>query len=136
MNTQRTKLRQEEGAVLVESIIVLPVLMLLLFGTIQFGLILSAHITVRNASAVAARTASLDGSSDGASIRQAARDALEPMLDSTVVADANITITDKTVNGEVATEVSINYPFSLFIPFVVPGQNGGVLNLVASSTMR
>ncbi|MEO1444389.1 MAG: TadE family protein, partial [Chloroflexota bacterium] len=50
--------KQRQGQTLVEFAITLPILLVLLFGIIEFGRIFQAWIAVQNASRVAARYAS------------------------------------------------------------------------------
>jgi Flp pilus assembly protein TadG len=51
----KTKTTKHKGQALVEMALVLPILLLLLFGIIEFGRILNAYIMVSNASREAAR---------------------------------------------------------------------------------
>ncbi len=57
--------RREEGQALVEMAIALPVLLLLLIGIIQFGLLLNKYITLTDAARAGARQLAIEaGSSD------------------------------------------------------------------------
>lgn len=121
---------------MVEFSLILPVLLLFLCGVIQYGYLLASYITVRNASAVAARYAKLsDPQPSTTAVQNVARDALAPML---VPAHANApTVTDVTIGGVAgAKRVSITYPLPLWFPFVVPGSSGGTFNVTAHTTMR
>ena len=51
--------KREDGNVLVEFALIMPVLLLIIAGIIQFGFILNAKIAVNSASYEAARTATL-----------------------------------------------------------------------------
>jgi len=53
---------KEQGQATVEMALVLPVLLLLLTGIIQFGIIFNAYITVAHASREGARVAAVGGS--------------------------------------------------------------------------
>ena len=129
--------RGERGALFIETLIILPVFLLLVFGVIQFGLLLSAHITVRNASAVAVREAILEGT-DNDDVITAARDALRPMLDDSIMSDIELVNVNRTcqVNGYDATCVTVNYDFPLMFSWVVPGQNLDTITLTSISVMR
>lgn len=48
-------LRNENGQALVEFAIILPILLILIMGIVQFGLVLNAYITIENASREGAR---------------------------------------------------------------------------------
>jgi Flp pilus assembly protein TadG len=70
-------IRQEEGQGMVEFAMVLPILMAILLGIVQFGVIFSNYETLTDAGRVAARkaaTARFSGD-NGAAARQAAKDA-------------------------------------------------------------
>jgi Flp pilus assembly protein TadG len=128
--------REERGSSLVEAAILLPFLVLMVFGIIEYGSIMSAYVTLRNASAVAARAAVLDAAT-ATGIKQAAKDAISPMLDQSRLTDDRILIdTTKQVNGQNATEVKLSYDLPLVVPFIVPGHTGDHLTLTAATTMR
>ena len=55
----RSKIYSEHGNVFVELALVMPILILLVTGIIQFGFILNAKVAVNSASYEAARTATL-----------------------------------------------------------------------------
>lgn len=56
-------LRNERGQALVEFALILPILLILIMGIVQFGLVLNAYITIENASREGARRG-IVGSSD------------------------------------------------------------------------
>lgn len=58
---QRTRRGRDSGAAAVEFALVFPMLVVLVFGIIDFGGLVNAHVTVANAARDAARTASLSG---------------------------------------------------------------------------
>jgi Flp pilus assembly protein TadG len=78
----RSRLRGQSGAAAVEFALVLPVLLLLLFGIIEFGRLMTTYSTVRSAGREAARYGSAVGQSsngvpryaDCTGIRAAAKD--------------------------------------------------------------
>jgi len=55
----------DRGAVLVEAALILPLLLLFVFGIIEFGLLLRGHNAVTNAAGTAARVASSEPKSSG-----------------------------------------------------------------------
>jgi len=114
----------------------LPLLALLLFGIIQYGFIFGAYITLRNASAVAARHAILQSPTPTqTSIENVARGAIQPMLSPANLASVSITSVD--VAGQPATNVTLVYNMPLIVPFVVPGKTAGAsLTLTATTIMR
>jgi len=129
---------KEKGSVLLESAIVLPILMLFVFGIVQFGMLLAAHIAMHNASALAVREAVVH-LKDTEDVRQAAIDALKQssFFDSQVL-DANpesIVNVDPnfSVGGESATRVSIEYQMPVLLRMIIPS---ATITLRASSVMR
>jgi Flp pilus assembly protein TadG len=126
--------RTERGGVMVEAALIFPVVVLLLFGIIQYGYILSAKICLRNASAVAARTAILDDRTDD-EIVQSARDAVGIMLDSGSEF-LSVALTTEIVDDVETRTVSLSYDLPLIVPFMVPGSSDGNLVITADATMR
>jgi hypothetical protein len=63
------RIKNEDGATLVEMAFVLPVLMLLIFGSVEFGLAFKERLTVASAANSAARTGATMGTRDEADIR-------------------------------------------------------------------
>lgn len=138
-------LRRESGQHLVEFALVLLPLALLLCGICQYGFIYCAAMTVRNASATAARYATLgNGGAYGtttnaptvAQIQSVAQDTLAPMITATinnviVTVDQNATVGG--VGG--ATSVKVQYNLPLIIPWVVPGRSAGDTRAITATTI-
>ena len=127
--------RKQSGQSLVEFALTLPLLALLLFGIIQYGLIFAAVITVRTASAVGARYAVV-GTPSTNSVVAVATGAVAPLL---VANNATATVNmNATVGGTSgAKSVTVSYNLPLIIPFVVPGKTAGsTLALSATTVMR
>lgn len=128
--------KSDTGVSMTEFAIVLPVFALFLFGVIQFGLIFSTQLALRNATSVAARFAVLGGAGGGhteSEVKQAAVDASSGILEITT---ADVTVADETVGGESAKKITITYDLDLLLPFVVPGQVNGQLTLRSEAFMR
>jgi Flp pilus assembly protein TadG len=63
----------EQGAEVIEMVLVLPLLLALLFGLVDFGFLFQQYLVMTNAAAEGARVASLPGySADDVSARVAA----------------------------------------------------------------
>ncbi|MNX95093.1 TadE-like protein [compost metagenome] len=75
MTLRERALRDESGQSLVEFAIVLPILLVLTFGTIQLGIFLQRQITLTGASFLAARAATVGGR-DGVSFEAPAKEVL------------------------------------------------------------
>lgn len=137
----RTSGGPRKGQSLVEFAMVLPILVVLLFGIIQFGFIFAAYMTIRNATVIAARYAVLSVTNSPptkAQIQDVAKQAVTPMLKISNVTAVNVD-TNVTVGAAAgATSVQIVYNLPLIIPFVVaPGQDvPNTLTLSATTVMR
>jgi Flp pilus assembly pilin Flp len=109
--------RDEEGAAAVEFAFLLPLLVLLLFGFIQFGIALNTRIQATNAAREAARAAVVGiddwGDVDGLEFWESTRQRAG------VGEISNCTLTTADVIGGTLT-VTFDYPLDLVIPFL-PG---------------
>jgi len=107
--------RDQEGAAAVEFALLLPLLVLLLFGMIEFGLAFNTRIQATNAAREAARMAvvGVDNWSDvgGLPFWQVVRQ------DAGVGSISNCSLTTDDVLGGTLT-VSFDFPLNLRIPFM------------------
>jgi Flp pilus assembly pilin Flp len=107
--------RDQEGAAAVEFALLLPLLVLLLFGMIEFGLAFNTRIQATNAAREAARQAvvGIDNWSDvgGLPFWQVVRQ------DAGVGSITNCVLTTDDVLGGTLT-VSFDFPLNLRIPFM------------------
>lgn len=118
---------------MVELALILPFLMLILFGIMQWGLIFNAYITVRHAAQVTARTLSLPVT-NAASPTSIAIQAIAPLNPANLVQP--ITTNGATVGGSAAVQVRLTYRFPVILRFVVPGASSGTLVLNAQAIAR
>ena len=102
----------ESGQTLVEFAALLPVLCLLLFGIIQFGVVFHDYITVTDASRVGARKAAVSRhvGDTGAAAEAAARNAATSLDEVLVTADCESDDWD-TPGSDVSCTVT--YPYSI-----------------------
>ena len=110
-----TPRRREGGAAAVEFALLLPLLVLLLFGIIEFGFAFSTRIQATNAAREAARLAVVGvddwGNISGKSFWQVVRE------DAGVSSISNCTLATDDVLGGTLT-VSFDFPLNLAIPFM------------------
>jgi Flp pilus assembly protein TadG len=125
-------LKNKQGQALVELALVLPILLMLLMGTIEFGRIFHSYLLITNAAREGAR-AGIVGFDDTA-IREKVRD-----VSGFGLTDTQISITPEDPNSRtrgVALTVSVvDFSVDLITPFldlVVPNP----FPLAASTTMR
>jgi len=71
MNKKKMTIRSERGNVLIEFALILPVLILIIAGIIQFGFLLNAKIAVNTASYEAVRAATLSDDPEAGAIEAA-----------------------------------------------------------------
>src|SRR3954469_14916832 len=110
----------DRGAVAVEFALVLPVLLLVIFGIIDFGRMLYAKITLAEAAHEGARAAALVGQSAGAS--QVAKSVTG--LD-TSAGPVTATVVACTSDPDADATVTVRYTFKLVTPLAALVGLGG-----------
>jgi Flp pilus assembly protein TadG len=139
---------QEKGASAVEFALVLPLLLLLVFGIIEFGLLLYNKAMITNASREGARAGVLfhtdgDGNLDRlskAEIEEIVRDYCQNFLVTfsstpSLMVDADPEPTETIPSGDYLT-VTVSYRYSFLLVPAFIAELGGGLDLGASTTMR
>jgi Flp pilus assembly protein TadG len=118
---------RDRGAAAVEFVLVLPVLLLIIFGIIDFGRMLYTQITLSQAAQSAARAGAILGVDKGKTEGQNAASGLDPSaLQVAVTACA-----DSTDNPPNAT-ATLTYHFTFVTPLaVLANLNGGGVDLVS-----
>ena len=126
---KRNLKRNEEGQTMVEFTLVLPVLMVVLFGIIQFGITFNNYVALTDAVRAGARTAAVSRLSSTPTtdtvtrVKNASGD-----LDSSKV---SVTVTSTWVHGDDVT-VKATYPYSISLLGVVVASG----NLSSTTTER
>lgn len=107
--TLRRRSTDERGVAMVEAALILPILVLLLFGIVEFGRAFNAQVTMTHAAREGVREYAINKDLGAATAKaKNAASGLDPAL-MTVTATA-------CVEGE-QTELTVEYPFSYDIPF-------------------
>lgn len=90
--SQRATRKGEEGAALVEMAFVLPVLFLLIFGALEFGMVFKERLTIASAASSAGRTGATMGTREAADIRilEALEAGLYDQVDASVIVRVEI----------------------------------------------
>ena len=121
------RLQNQQGAALVEFAVVLPMLLLLLFGIIEFGRVLSVSHSVNSAAREGARVASLPGSDNDSVLAAIQNDlALAGLAVDSVEFDP-IDISTASPDQPVTVRVIINYESVGWVQGFIPGFSGGQL---------
>jgi Flp pilus assembly protein TadG len=104
------KIRSERGQTMTEFAIVLPILVVLLFGVIQFGIIFNNYVTLTDAVRAGARKAAVSRHTNPVSEGEAAVRKAAQGLNQT---DLNVTVSAPVVaHGEDVT-VEATYPYDI-----------------------
>lgn len=125
----KTKDRHESrGASMVEFALVLPVLVLLLFGVIEFTRAYNAKTSMTHAAREGARTLALRGSVSDAQARVRAS---SPSLN-----QANLTITTTPASGTCTPGQTVTVVVSYRMPYSIPLFRSGEWSLQETGVMR
>lgn len=119
--------RGERGAAAVEFALILPILILLVLGLIEFSRVYNIQISLSNAAREGARTMAVQNSLP---IARSAAIAAAPSI-SPAVSDAQIAISPTTCTAGATVDVTISYNVSLMTGFF-----GATLPLTGRGVMR
>lgn len=117
-------IRNEKGAALVEAAVVLPVVILLIFGVFEFGRAYNARITLTHATRESVRVLAISGDADAAEAR---------LVEASVPLDPSLLSFSSTAcdAGE-PTSVTATYPFSYDIPLF----GSATISMSSTAVMR
>jgi Flp pilus assembly protein TadG len=108
--TKRVSFRNQQGQSMTEFALVLPLLVILLFGVIQFGIVFNHYITLTDAVRAGARKGAVGRrlQNPNAAVEQQVRDAATDLKE----ADLNVTVTSSWTQGS-DVSVTASYPYSI-----------------------
>lgn len=117
----------ERGSATVEFALVLPILMLLMFGIIEFGRVLSVQHLLNTAAREGARTAALPGADNATVIAK-----INEVLSGAGLSYDSLQLTPSDVssagrNDPVTVRVQVNYESVAWVGGIVPGFGGSQL---------
>jgi len=124
-------IRNEKGQSLVEFAILLPVLLLLLMGILEFGLMLNSYLTINNSAREGARLGIVAGSN--IEIKQLINN-ISPNLDSKYLV-INVTPPEGNRKSGDTLKVEVIYNYHVIIP-IISNILGNVVELKAQTSMR
>ncbi|MDH8677312.1 TadE/TadG family type IV pilus assembly protein [Fusibacter bizertensis] len=127
----KRKLKNENGQSMVEFALIVPLLLLIIVGIIEFGFMFSGYLTLTNASREAVRTISL-GRSDSAAILRANDTIVNLDKDQMLV---KIDPSDAAREQGDSVTVTITYDYTFLTPFM-EAIFGGDFQIEVSTTMR
>jgi Flp pilus assembly protein TadG len=133
-----TPITNQKGAAAIEMAIVTPLLVVLLFGIIEFSLAFYNKSMITNASRVGARAAIAGLTDVNQRIIDYCNDKLLDLTNNDDVVDtSDITITNVNLVGDTknAVSVSIDYTYNFLFGSLI-GLDNANLNMSANTTMR
>lgn len=125
--------KDEKGQSVVEFAILLPILLLLLMGIIQFGIIFSAQIALTNAAREGARAASVG--KNEAEVKERVMDAIEGHSTLDLMKD-NITVEYPDSVGKEVKVIITDASINLIVPVPDVFVPGNSINIGAKASMR
>jgi Flp pilus assembly protein TadG len=124
-------LRNQKGQALVEFVIILPVVLLMILGIVQFGMMLNSYLSITNAVREGARVGII-GSTD-TEIRGAVIGTSPSLQPGSMT--ISITPSENTRNSGDTLTVSIDYNYQLTVP-IISNLFNNVVVLKAQTSMR
>lgn len=124
-------LRNQKGQALVEFAIILPVILLMVMGIVQFGMMLNSYLSITNAAREGARVGIIG--STNTEIRDAITGTSPSLQPEKMI--ISITPSESTRNSGDTLTVSINYDYELTVPIISNLFNNAVV-LKAQTSMR
>jgi Flp pilus assembly protein TadG len=133
--------KNEDGAELIEMAIVLPLLLLLIMGMVDFGFLFQRYVVLTNAAAEGARVASLPGYSAADVTARVAAYAANGGVPGTVnTATAAVTLPGANGGSWPGTEVTVTHVYTYQyvgpIAALFGGGIGGNVTITSRATMR
>jgi len=123
-------IKNQKGQALVEFTIILPILLLLVMGIFQFGMMINSYLTIQNAVREGARVA-IVGSTDTEIIQQMKQ--TSPALNSNQLS-INITPSQQMRRSGEALTIKASYQYQMTVPII--SNLFGQVTLNAQTSMR
>jgi Flp pilus assembly protein TadG len=128
-----TRTNKDKGQALVEFAIILPILLLLLLGILQFGVVFNNYIQVTSAAREGARKAAVSRTLGTTGATSAARTAAKSASPGLHLSDSQITVTPSNAFAQGSdVTVTVRYPYSINLLGRVVASG----NLTSSTTTR
>lgn len=126
------RLRNPRGQAMVELALVLPLVLLVLFGIMEFGLVFQAYLTVNHVAREGARLAAVGGTN------AAINSLITANAAGLTLADLTVTITPSSEASRTAgtmVTVRVDYRFRLIVP-LISDITGATIPMAAALSMR
>jgi len=122
---KKTIIQSENGSVLVEFALIMPVLILILAGIIQFGFLLNAKIAVNSASYEAARAATLSDNPEADAINAVSAYAAASLPGWDLQEQLSIEINTTGNSPGDSVQINVFYDVPLFFSKILPISESG-----------
>jgi Flp pilus assembly protein TadG len=132
----RRSIRDEGGQAAVEFALVLPFLLMMLIGIVEFGRAWNQHQVITDAARESARKASLYGTVTEAEVKKVATDAMAAAGIDYRRATIDIDNLDGESNTNVTVSIDLRYRFTFFAPLVAWATGEEIIHLKTSFAMR
>jgi Flp pilus assembly protein TadG len=132
----RYSTRDTGGQAAVEFALVLPFLLVMLIGIVEFGRAWNQHQVITDAARESARKASLYGATSEAEVKKVATDAMAAAGIDWNRATIDIDNLDGEGNTPVTVSIDLRYRFTFFAPLVAWATGEEIIHLKTSFAMR
>jgi Flp pilus assembly protein TadG len=132
----RRSTRDTGGQAAVEFALVLPFLLVMLIGIVEFGRAWNQHQVITDAARESARAASLWGSTTEADVKKVATDAMAAAGIDWSRATIGIDNLDGGSGTNVTVDIDLRYRFTFFAPLVAWATGDEIVHLKTSFAMR
>jgi Flp pilus assembly protein TadG len=126
---------RESGGAMIEFALIAPLLILFIFGIVQYGQIYSAQITLGNAAAAGARYAALTNPAPTATqVENVIKASISPLNVKALTTKVELAVN---VGGVANSKrVTLNYNLPLLFPFIIPGITGKSFPISVTNVMN
>ncbi|HNX29099.1 MAG TPA: pilus assembly protein [Syntrophomonadaceae bacterium] len=143
-----TKIKAQQGQALVEMALVLPILLLIVFGIIEFGRVYTYQLEINSIARQGARTAAVSSAANYGDVANSMMDLILETSESRTAVDGSVTVPSTgSVGAIIVTSISrdnsappnvvstVTLPVRIYAP-VIAQITGDPVILSASVTMR
>lgn len=128
--------RGEQGQAIVETALIVPMIVLLIFGILEFGRFYNAWIVITQASREGARVAAVECTLSAATCAADVNTKVDASLGGLNLGSRTISLTPGPYSAGSAVTVTVGYQMSVITPIVATFLPGNPFTLTSSATMR
>lgn len=132
----RSRQLGDRGQAVVEMALILPIVVLLVFGALDVGRLFNAQIVVTQAAREGARVAAVECTLNATTCANDVNTRVNGSLSGLNVADSNVTVSSGPYVAGAAVTVQVQYTISLVTPVLSRLIPGSPFTLTGATTMR